>query len=155
MLYYCRVFPVAQYTCMLSLYPQSGPERHGTIKCVPNPDPGPALSTRSRIPRKGKRHPRDRDRERRGPCSTQCDLLVKEWDYSYPTRRRESRWLSYLAAQKDWRGKGVKSDQELRERTKLVIDEFLPMFGFQRTRLDKLRHLGIQHASPSDVVQLR
>jgi hypothetical protein len=96
MLYYCRVFPVAQYTCMLSLYLQSGPERHGTIKCVPNPDPGPALSTRSRTPRKGKRHPRDR--ERRGPCSTQCDLLVKEWDYGYPTRRRESRWLSYLAA---------------------------------------------------------
>jgi len=80
--------------------------------------------------------------------------VVKEWDYGYPTRR-ESRWLNYLAAQKDWCGKGVKSDQELQEQTKLVIDEFLPMFGFQRTRLDKLRHLGIQYASPSDVVLLR
>jgi hypothetical protein len=38
--------------------------------------------------------------------------VVKEWDYGYPTQRRES-----------------KSDQELREQTKLVIDEFLAMFG--------------------------
>ena len=81
--------------------------------------------------------------------------MVKEWDYDYPTRRRQSRWLSYLAAPKIGVVRGVKSDQELRERTKLVIDEFLPMFGFQRTRLDKLRHLGIQYASPSDVVLLR
>src|SRR5271163_1274002 len=46
--------------------------RQGTIKCVPDRDPEPALSTRSCIPRKGKRCPRDR--ERRGPCSAQCDL---------------------------------------------------------------------------------
>jgi hypothetical protein len=58
-------------------------------------------------------------------------------------------------SKKNWCGKGVKSDQELQERTKLVIDEFLPMFGFQRTQLDKLGHLGIQYASPPDVVLLR
>jgi hypothetical protein len=80
---------------------------------------------------------------------------VKEWDYSYPMRRRESGWLSYLAAKKIGVVRGTKSDQELQERTKLVIDEFLPMFGFQRTRLDKLGHLGIQYASPPDVVLFR
>jgi hypothetical protein len=37
----------------------------------------------------------------------------------------------------------VKSDQELQGQTKLAVDEFIPEFGFQRTRLDRCRHLGI------------